>query len=89
MQAIDPVAGMDIVAVKKAAAGRVCLCGNVDCGLLQFGPTQKVYDATRRLLESCGGGGGLILGASNAVQIETPAKHYMAMIQAWRDYNSR
>ncbi len=88
LQAIDPVAGMDIVSVKKAAAGRVCLCGNVDCGLLQQGPPQKVYDATRKLLESCGGGG-LILGASNAVQVETPAAHYLAMIQAWRDCTSR
>lgn len=87
-QAIDPIAGMDIAAVKQQVQGRLCLCGNVDCGLLQFGPAQKVYDHTANLLRTCKAGGGLVLGASNAVFREAPIEHYRAMIHAWRDFKT-
>jgi len=39
LQAIDPVAGMDIRKVKEQVGDR--LCGNVDCGLLLNGSPQK------------------------------------------------
>jgi uroporphyrinogen decarboxylase len=86
LQAIDPVAGMDIRAVKAQVGDRLCLCGNVDCGLLVRGTPQQVYDQTRDLLADCRGGGGLVLGASNAVQIEASMENYQAMIDAWRKY---
>jgi uroporphyrinogen decarboxylase len=82
LQAIDPVAGMDIRAVKRQVAGRLCLCGNIDCGLLLTGTPAKVYDATKAVLASCAAGGGLVLGASNAVQEEVPLENYRAMIAA-------
>ena len=37
LQAIDPVAGMDMLQVKAQVGDRLCLCGNVDCGLLVMG----------------------------------------------------
>jgi uroporphyrinogen decarboxylase len=86
LQAIDPVAGMDIAGVKAQVGGRLCLCGNVDCGLLILGPPADVYDATRDVLLSCKQGGGLVLGASNAVVAETPIGHYREMIRAWREH---
>jgi uroporphyrinogen decarboxylase len=86
LQAIDPVAGMDIRQVKAQVGGRLCLCGNVDCGLLVMGMPDQVYAATRDLLTECKAGGGLVLGASNAVQPEVPIANYWAMIGAWRDY---
>jgi uroporphyrinogen decarboxylase len=86
LQAIDPVAGMDMRAVKDAVGDRLCLCGNVDCGLLVTGTRQEVHAATRYLLLDNKGGGGLVLGASNAVQPEVPIENYVAMIEAWREY---
>jgi uroporphyrinogen decarboxylase len=86
LQAIDPVAGMDIRAVKAQVGDRLCLCGNVDCGLLVRGTPQEVYDQTRYLLADCAAGGGLVLGASNAVQVEASIENYRAMIDAWREY---
>jgi uroporphyrinogen decarboxylase len=86
LQAIDPVAGMDMRAVKDAVGDRLCLCGNVDCGLLVMGTPEKVYAATRDLLLGCKAGGGLVLGASNAVQEEVPIGNYWAMIEAWREF---
>lgn len=86
IQAIDPVAGMDIAAVNEQVAGRVCLCGNIDCGLLLAGTPEKVFKATEKLLTSCKPGGGFVLGASNAVQPEVPMSNYRAMIEAWRQF---
>jgi len=80
LQAIDPVAGMDIRAVKRQVAGRLCLCGNIDCGLLLTGAPDQVRAATRRLLADCAPGGGLVLGASNAVQPEVPPANYRALL---------
>ncbi len=86
LQAIDPTAGMDMYATKQRVAGRLCLCGNIDCGLLLTALPQDVYEATRSLLITCKDGGGLVLGASNAIQAEVPMANYRAMIQAWVDY---
>jgi uroporphyrinogen decarboxylase len=86
LQAIDPVAGMDIREVKQAVGDRLCLCGNVDCGLLVMGTPAEVYAATRDLLRDCKAAGGLVLGASNAVQPEVPMANYRAMIAAWQAF---
>jgi uroporphyrinogen decarboxylase len=86
LQAIDSVAGMDIRKVKGAVGNRLCLCGNVDCGLLYTGPAEAIYAGTRDLLRDCMPGGGFVLGASNAVLRETPIENYRTMIDAWRDF---
>lgn len=86
LQAIDPTAGMDLWLTKQKVGGRLCLCGNVDCGLLLTGKPESVYLATRDLLIKCKSGGGLVLGASNAVQPDVPVENYLAMIQAWEDF---
>lgn len=85
VQAIDPVAGMDMVEAKTIVGERLCLCGNIDCGLLISGTPQTVYDQTTTLLGRMLGRDGWALGASNAVQPEAPIAQYRAMIQAWRD----
>jgi uroporphyrinogen decarboxylase len=86
IQAIDPVAGMDMRKTKDIVGSRLCLCGNIDCGLLVRGTPQTVYDSTRNLLAACKPGGGLVLGASNAVQPDVPIENYRAMIRAWQDH---
>ena len=86
IQAVDPVAGMDMSRTREIVGRRLCLCGNIDCGLLVLGTPEKVYQSTRDLLTSCKGDGALVLGASNAVQPEVPIANYRAMIRAWRDF---
>ena len=88
VQAVDPVAGMDIVLAKRQARGRVALAGNIDCGLLVRGPEEKVYAEVRRVLEACKPGGGFILGASNTIYRETPIRHYDAMHRAWKEHGT-
>lgn len=86
LQAIDPVAGMDMRTVKDQVGNRLCLCGNLDCGLMVTGSQEQVFEATRDLLVTCKDGGGLVLGASNALQQEVPAENYLAMVNAWKEF---
>jgi uroporphyrinogen decarboxylase len=86
LQAIDPVAGMDLRQARATVGPRLTLCGNVDCGRLLLGTPEEVYQLTRDLLETCKAGGGLVLGASNAVQPDVPLANYRAMVRAWQDH---
>jgi uroporphyrinogen decarboxylase len=85
LQAIDPVAGMDLQGSKRIVGDRLCLCGNVDCGVLVAGTPDDVYAAARDLLAAWGTRRGLVLGASNAVQREVPIENYRALVRAWKD----
>jgi uroporphyrinogen decarboxylase len=88
LQAIDPIAGMDIRQVKRQVNGRICICGNLDCGLLYLGPEEDIYTTARNLLLDLKPGGAYVFGASNAVQYETPLNHYLKMIEAWEKYGN-
>jgi uroporphyrinogen decarboxylase len=88
LQAIDPVAGMDIVDVKKKVGDRLCLCGNMDLGLLQTGSQEAIRGEVKRICEGCKTGGGFVLGATNAVFSEIPLANYKAMIQAGREFGN-
>lgn len=88
IQAIDPTAGMDLYETKRQVGDRLCLCGNMDCGLLLTGTPEQVYAAARDLLLCCKPGGGLVFGASNAVQREVPVANYRAMARAWREHGT-
>jgi len=88
LQAIDPVAGMDIVAAKRTVADRLCLCGNVDCGLLELGTPEDVTSAAAELLGALGNESGFVLGSSNALQNTIPKTNYEALVaahQAWEN----
>lgn len=86
LQAIDPVAGMDILLAKEEVGSRLCLCGNLDTGLLLTGPKDNIYEDTRKILLDCKDGGGFVFGSSNAVIKETPKDHYLEMIRAYEEF---
>ena len=86
LQAIDPVAGMDIASVKAQVGDRLCLCGNMDCGLLQFGSPEKIAGEGARIIEAAKLGGRFVFGATNVIFSEIPPAHYEAMLQAWREH---
>lgn len=86
MQAVDPTAGMDMKTTKEAVKGRMCICGNIDNGVLILETPEFVYNEAAKILKQCKDGGGIILGASNAVVMETPKENYLAVIEAWKDF---
>ena len=88
VQAIDPTANMDIARACEQVAGRMCLCGNVDCATLLMNTPEAVYENTKSILDACKDSGRLILGASNAVEDSVPKDNYCAQVQAWRDHGT-
>jgi len=86
LQAIDPIAGMDMRKVKDVVGDRLCLCGNIDGGMLVTDGPERVYEATRQLLLRCKQGGGFVLGTSNACQKQARRENYLAMIKAWQEH---
>ena len=86
LQAIDPIASMDIVRLKQEYDGKLTLIGNVNCLTLQFGPPQAIEQECRRILEGCKAGGGYVFGSSNAVFKGIPIENYQVAIAALERY---
>lgn len=84
IQALDPIAGITIKDARKITDGKICLCGNVDCGVMLQGSPDDVYKLTEDIIHQ-GKGSPFILGNSNAVVLQTPKENYDAFINAWND----
>ena len=85
---IDGTVTVDMKKVKEQVGDRLCLCGNIDCGLILSGTPEQVYSLTGELLKMCKSDGGFVLGASNALQEEASRENYVAMIKAWQEHGS-
>lgn len=86
LQAIDTLASMDIVALQATYSDRLCLCGNMDIGMLNTETPEVVYKAAKELLSQCGPKRGFVFGGSNAIQVEIPKENYQAMMDAYKEY---
>ena len=84
LQALDPIAGITVAGLREKLCGRLCLCGNLDCGLMLSGTPEQVYASAADIIAQ-GKGSPFVFGNSNAVVYETPKENYDAMLQAWRD----
>jgi len=85
---IDPMAGMDLLEVRKAYPD-LCLMGNVNCGatLCWESPEdvrQEVKDCIRKA--SYGGSVRYICMSSNSIHSGVQPENYLAMVKAIRDY---
>ncbi len=68
---VDPL-GMDIVATKAEVAGRMCVIGGVDVGLLLTGTPAAVAEETRARLRCLAPGGGTCWGPATAFPVRSP-----------------
>ncbi len=85
LQAIDPIAGMDLCKVLDCYDGKAVVCGNLDCGKMLMGKPEEVYELAKEILLA-GKGKSLIFGCSNAVVPETPMENYIALLKAWEQF---
>jgi uroporphyrinogen decarboxylase len=83
LHSLDPQGGVDLATVKAGWGGRVCLIGNVDCGLLQTGTDEQVVAAARTALRIGMPGGGYIFSTSNCVYTGMPLRRYDLMMDVW------
>ncbi len=85
LHSLDPQAGVDIREVKKIAGGKVCLIGNVNCGLLQTGTEQEVIESARYALKWGMPGSGYIFSTSNCIYTGMRLERYKLMLDVWKN----
>lgn len=76
----------DMANAKKVLGAKCCISGNVPASLLQVGTPKEVKEYCRRLIETCGQGGGYILAAGNASAERANLDNLRAMQEAALEY---
>ncbi|GHV12757.1 hypothetical protein FACS1894219_06290 [Clostridia bacterium] len=84
IHSIDPQAGVDIKEVKALTKGRVALCGNVNCGLMQTGTDEEVRQSALYSIEHGKPDGGYIFCTSNCVFRGLPLERYRMILDVWK-----
>ena len=84
LHSLDPQGGVDMVEVKKLVGDKVCLIGNVNCGLMDTGTDEDVIESARYALKHGMPGGGYIFSTSNCVYTGMQLKRYELMLDVWR-----
>jgi uroporphyrinogen decarboxylase len=85
LHSLDPQGGVDIAEVKRLYGDRVCLIGNVNCGLLDTGTDEQVIESACYALRHGMPGGGYIFSTSNCVYTGMPLARYELMLKVWRE----
>ena len=84
LHSLDPQGGVDIAEVKKLVGQKVCLIGNVNCGLVDTGTDEQVVESTRYALRHGMPGGGYIFSTSNCIYTGMRLARYELMLDLWR-----
>jgi len=84
---IEPLASMDIGAVKEKYGHRIAVAGNVDCTeLLCHGTPDDVVEGVKETIAKASPGGGHIMASSNSIHPAVRPENYRAMVQATRQF---
>jgi len=84
LHSLDPQGGVDIAEVKRRVGDRVCLVGNVNCGMLDTGTEQECIDSARYALAHGMPGGGYIFSTSNCIYTGMSLERYELILDVWR-----
>ena len=76
---------VDMATAKRELGGVACIAGNLPNSLLSFGKPAAVTEAVRRLIDTCGAGGGFMLDTSALVDDALP-ENMLAMFEAVEKY---
>jgi len=89
MHCIDPIAGMDIAALKARTKGKLTLIGNIDCSLIHRGTPQQCYEKTAEILRAVRAqeDSGHIFSSCNTIFLGMPKENYDAVIAARLDFD--
>jgi uroporphyrinogen decarboxylase len=84
IHSLDPQGGVDMAEVKRLYGDKVCLIGNVNCGLLDTGTDEQVIESARYALKHGMPGGGYIFSTSNCIYTGMKLSRYELMLDIWR-----
>jgi uroporphyrinogen decarboxylase len=80
-QGIDVMAGMDLDLVKRRFGKEICLIGNVDPRIIEFGTREEVSNEVDRCLSQGASGGGFILSTSANISVNTNTENFLYMLE--------
>lgn len=84
---IDPLAGMDIRAIKEKYGSKVCLKGNVDCVSTLVDKTpEEVIAETKQCILDASVGGGHIISSSNSIHAGINPVNYRVFLEAIEEF---
>ncbi len=86
LHSLDPQGGVDLADIKRRYGDRVCLIGNVHCGMLQTGTHEEVVTDVLRSLHDGMPGFGYIFSTSNCAYTGLPLERYELLIKLWREH---
>lgn len=89
LHSLDPQGGVDMAEIVEKAAHRVCLCGNVNCGLIQTGSEDEVVKSARYALTYGMQSPGYIFCTSNCVYTGMELDRYRLILEVWRNEGIR
>jgi len=84
LHSLDPQGGIDMAEMKRLYGDRVCLIGNVHCGMMDTGTPEQVRESARYALKHGMPGGGYIFSTSNCIYTGMPLSRYEIMLDVWR-----
>lgn len=83
VHSLDPQGGVDLKKAKEKFGDKVCLIGNVNCGLMQTGTEQDLINDVRRALHDGMPGYGYIFSTSNCAYTGLDLSRYELMNKIW------
>jgi len=85
LHSMEPLAGMDIGAIKKKYGEKLCLLGNVDCSYtLCLATLPEVSRETREVIQKASPLGGHILCSSNSLHTAVKLENFLTMVATAR-----
>ncbi|MBN1436345.1 MAG: hypothetical protein JW936_04665 [Sedimentisphaerales bacterium] len=84
LHSLDPQGGVDMAEMKKLVGDKVCLIGNVNCGLLDTGTEEQAIESARYALKHGMPNGGYIFSTSNCIYTGMALKRYELILDVWR-----
>jgi uroporphyrinogen decarboxylase len=85
LDVLNPIqpASMDPAEMKRKYGDRLCFWGTIDeQHTLPFGTPETVATEVSERLRTVGAGGGLIIGPTHHVQLDTPMENFWAMVES-------
>lgn len=84
LHSLDPQGGVDMSEIKSLVGDRVCLVGNVNCGLLDSGTDEECIESARYALRYGMPGGGYVFSTSNCIYTGMELARYELILDVWR-----
>ena len=89
LHSLDPQGSVDIAQVRRRVGNSLCLCGNVNCALMDTGTDAQVLESAQYALRHGLAGDGYIFSTSNCIYTGMCLDRYELILDVWRREGAR